>query len=144
MTHTVKGEVVEDKRLYETAIGQSVVSSTILKDFVEIPEGGGDLIYFPMRDIASSPPKVDFALPKNGEAVWLIAFDNEKDAMPAVSHGLMNEDGYHTCPSIDGNCGGVVVNQDGKVVGFHQAGSKSINKCIPLTEALIKSLKSDF
>jgi len=56
----------------------------------------------------------------------------------------MNEDGYHTCPSIDGNCGGVLVNTKGEVVGFHQAGSKSINKCIPLTEALIKSLKQDF
>jgi len=144
LTMKIKDQVVEEKRLYDNLMVQSSVSSTWMKDpFVEIPEGGGDLIYFPLRGVAS-PQTVKLAVPKNGEAVWLIAYDNEKDALPAISSGMINEEGYHTCPSIDGNCGGVVVNEQGEVVGFHQAGSKSINKCIPLTQALIQSLKQDF
>jgi len=126
------------------AMAQSGLSSYHLPPYVDIPEAGGDLIYFPMKSKVSPMGRVSLASPKNGEAVFLIAYDHENDGLPSITHGTINEAGYHSCPSIPGNCAGVLVNEDGAVVGFHQAGSKQVNKCIPCTPAVISSLQAGF
>jgi len=133
-----------DGKPFGGAFGQSGLNSSILPAYIDVPEAGGDLIYFPMKGKCSPMGRVALESPKNGEPVFLIAYDHEGDQLPSITHGTINEQGYHSCPSIPGNCAGVLVNENGAVVGFHQAGSKQVNKCIPCTPAVIKSLQAGF
>ena len=77
--------------------------------------------------------------------VTLICLDPESITdKPRATYGMMSWDGKHTCPSIDGYCGGVLVhNYTGNVVGFHCAkfSNEKANLAVPVTEKLIKVLK---
>jgi len=101
-----------------------------------------DLISFKVEH--SSSGRVALAIPKQGEQVFLIAYDKHTDSTPRVTNGVINTDGYHTCPSIVGNCGGVLVNLEGAVVGIHNAGSNVVNKAIPMTAGLINIIQQGF
>jgi len=127
-----------------TTMAQSSLSTTYPGEFVDIVDGKEDLIFFPMKGHNNPAEKVQLKPPVDGEAVFLVAYDKPEQRIPSITSGVINAQGYHTCNSISGNCGGAMVNMDGFVVGFHQAGSTSVNKCIPVTDAMIKSLQSGF
>jgi len=88
--------------------------------------------------------RIKLACPEDGEDCILLAFDEANDRNPKISSGVVNKAGYHTCPSITGNCGGVLLNMKGEVIGIHQAGSDKVNKAVPLTPELIKSIQAGF
>lgn len=87
---------------------------------------------------------VPLGAPVNGDQVILVAWDDFDDKVPSVSTGTMSANGLHTCASIDGNCGGVLVSAiTGQILGFHNAGGNSFNRASPVTTALKERLSQD-
>jgi len=101
-----------------------------------------DLVGYRIQGLSAE--KMEFAIPKDGEPVFLVAFDDLGTRLPKISSGVINNKGFHSCPSVNGNCGGVLVNHDNKIVAIHNAGSTQINKAIPMTVALIAKLSQGF
>lgn len=92
---------------------------------------------------ATSLPRPEFATPSGEDAV-LLAFNDLEDDLAPVSVGVINPKGYHTCPSLDGNCGGILVSaHTGQVLGFHNGGGSSDNRATPVTPNLLSLLKQD-
>lgn len=101
-----------------------------------------DLVTYRMNGVSGE--KLTFDIPKDGEDCMLLAYDSLSDAAPKISVGVINALGYHTCSSIIGNCGGIIINNKGAIIAIHNGGSSSINKAIPLTAELIKVVQQGF
>lgn len=106
-------------------------------------KGHDDLCYFKIQGQGNAT-RVNLKVIDKVSEILLFAFDDGHKMMPATSFGIVGVDGYHTAASKSGNCGGVLVNEDGEILGFHEAGSTMINKCIPITQEIFDELRSDF
>lgn len=99
-------------------------SFTISTD--KVVDWGRDLVSFKV----AAGKKYMVRSPKMGEYCVLISFGPQTfgKLFPEVSYGTTDGEGFYTCDSVSGNCGGVVVAlSDGAVLGVHAAGSRVIN-----------------
>lgn len=101
-----------------------------------------DLVTYRLNGVSGTPLK--FNVPLDGEDCMLIAYDSASDKAPKISAGVINKEGFHTCSSIVGNCGGIIINMAGEVIAVHNGGATVVNKAIPLTPDLIQALKQGF
>lgn len=82
-----------------------------------------------------------------GERVVLLGMNNHgalDDYVPIISSGYMSREGYHDCPTEEGDCAAILISMnDGAVLGFHNGGSINNNRASPVTLELEKSLTED-
>jgi len=102
-----------------------------------------DLIISVMPKHASGK-RAKIRVPSALQKVFLFAFDSEKDNSVRISAGSMNAQGWHTCPATRGNCSGILVDEEGYIIGFHQGGSSDVNLAIPVDANLVKILNEGF
>jgi hypothetical protein len=63
-----------------------------------------------------------------------------KDDKYKLANGYTTADGYTTYTSSQGDCGAPVFDDDMCVLGWHNGGSQTVSKFVPVTQQMIKDL----
>jgi len=133
--------------VYQIAGSFRAVSSSMTflegKEIRRLPDvGSGNDLGCIVVSVPARLQKIALSVPVSGESCMLVAWDSHSHMDPGISSGVAGEKGVHTCPSVEGNCGGVLVSAlNGSVIGFHNGGGVTTNRMSPVSDALLNALK---
>lgn len=108
-----------------------------------LPDIHADLGFMKLLGVGPAPQRVALDAPTQAENVWFLGWDHADEGYtPKVANGMVNASGYHNCPTIEGDCGGVLISSaSGAVVGFHNGGGDFNNRASPVTDGVKVALK---
>lgn len=123
----------------EASISNAVASAILRGEIIPIAEDLG--VFF--HGGAVKPMKGwRMEIPVSGIAMQ-IGYKSDDEVEPTHGVGFYSASGLYDAPTEAGNCGGPVISvANGALIGFHIAGSDSVNRFVPLTALMIEKLKA--
>lgn len=108
-----------------------------------LPDVHADLGFMKLLGVGPAPQRIALDAPTQAENVWFLGWDHADEGYtPKVANGMVNASGYHNCPTVEGDCGGVLISSaSGAVVGFHNGGGDFNNRASPVTDGVKVALK---